>query len=121
MVTKGTKTAKSKKVAIRKPSTVENKDLREYEMVLIFSPELAEDKFNAALEDIGKHITNLGGVISDITQWGKRKLAYPIEHFSEGNYVLTQFQLQPAMGKEVEAKLKISEDVLRHLLIRLNS
>ncbi|MFH1662383.1 MAG: 30S ribosomal protein S6 [Chloroflexota bacterium] len=121
MVTRDKKTARSKKVAVRKPIAAADKELRGYEMVLVFSPELAEDKFNAALDDISKHITNMGGVISDIKLWGKRKLAYPIKHFSEGNYVLTQFQLQPAAGKEIEAKLIISEDVLRHLLVRLNN
>ncbi len=121
MVARGMKTVRGKKVTVRKPSTAEDKELRDYEMVLVISPELDEDKFSAALDDIGKYITDMGGVISDIKQWGKRKLAYPIKKFSEGNYVLTQFKLPPAMGKEVEAKLQISEDVLRHLLVRLNS
>jgi len=121
VVKKGIKTAKSKKDTVRKPSAAEDKELRDYEMVLIISPELAEDKFNAALDGISKLITDMGGVVSEIKQWGKRKLAYPIKQFSEGNYILTRLQLQPAMGKEVEAKLQISEDVLRHLLVRLNS
>ena len=121
MVTKGTKTAKGKKGTVRKPSVVEDKELRDYEMVIVISPELDEDKFNAALDGISKLITDIGGVVSEIKQWGKRKLAYPIKKFSEGNYILTRLQLQPAMGKELEVKLQISEDVLRHLLVRLNS
>ena len=121
MVTKVVKKVKSKKSTARKLSAAEDKELRGYEMVLVISPELAEDKFNAALDGISKLITDMGGVVSEIKQWGKRKLAYPIKQFSEGNYILTRLQLQPAMGKEVEAKLQISEDVLRHLLVRLNS
>ena len=54
-------------------------------------------------------------------RWGKRKLAYPIEHFTDGNYVLTQFKLKPELSKELEASLRISEEVLRYLLIRLGS
>jgi small subunit ribosomal protein S6 len=121
VVTKGTKTVKGKKGTVRKPSAAEDKELRDYEMVIVISPELDEDKFNAALDGISKLITDIGGVVSEIKQWGKRKLAYPIKHFTEGNYILTRLQLQPAMGKEVEAKLQISEDVLRHLLVRLNN
>ena len=121
MVTKVVKTARSKKDTVRKPSAAEDKELRDYEMVLVISPELTEDGFKAALDGISKLITDMGGIISETKQWGKRKLAYPIKRFSEGNYVLTQLQLQPATGKEIEAKLQISEDVLRYLLVRLNS
>jgi small subunit ribosomal protein S6 len=121
VVTKVVKTTKSKKGKVRKPVVAVDKELRDYEMVLIMSPELSEDKYSAALDGVRKLITDMGGVVSEITRWGKRKLAYPIKHFSEGNYILTRFQLQPEMGREVEAKLQISEDVLRHLLVRLNS
>ena len=121
MITKVAKKAKGKKSTARKLPAAEDKELRDYEMVLVINPELAEDKFNASLDGISKLITDMGGVVSEIKQWGKRKLAYPIKQFSEGNYILTRFQLQPAMGREVEAKLQISEDILRHLLVRLNS
>lgn len=122
MVTKKVvKTAIGKKDIVGKPSASEDKELRDYEMVLVINPELTEDRFKAVLDGISKLITDMGGIISETKQWGKRKLAYPIKRFSEGNYVLTQLQLQPAAGKEIEAKLQISEDVLRYLLVRLNS
>jgi small subunit ribosomal protein S6 len=121
VATKVEKTAKGKKGKVRKTSVAEDKELRDYEMVLIMSPELAEDKYGATLDSVSKLITDTGGDVSEISQWGKRKLAYPIKQFSEGFYILTRFQLQPAMGREVEAKLQISEDILRHLLVKLNS
>ncbi|UCG54021.1 MAG: 30S ribosomal protein S6 [Dehalococcoidia bacterium] len=121
MVTKGVKKVRSKKVTARKKPAMPARQLREYEMVIIFNPELTEDKFATRLDDISKYITEAGGAVSNIIKWGKRKLAYPIKQFSEGNYILTQFQLQPEMGKEIEAKLRISEDVLRHMLVRLES
>ena len=121
MATKGVKTSRGKKVtATRKPAIID-KQLRDYEMVIVFNPELTEDKFANRLNDINKYITETGGVISNTIKWGKRKLAYPIKQFSEGNYVLTQFQLQPEMGKEIESKLYISEDILRHILVRLGN
>ena len=121
MVTKGIKTPKGKKVSTRIKSLTSDKQLRDYEMVIVFNPELAEDRFITRLNDISKYITEAGGVISNTIKWGKRKLAYPIKQFSEGNYVLTQFQLKPEMGKEIESKLYISEDILRHMLLRLES
>ena len=51
-------------------------------------------------------------------QWGKRKLAYPIERFTEGHYVLSKFEFKPSLCKDLESSLQISEDVLRYLLIR---
>ena len=99
----------------------EDKKTRDYEMVLVISPEVAEDKFESTIDGISKFITDNGGVVSEVEQWGKRKLAYPIKHFVEGNYVLTRFTLMPALSKELEASIHISDEILRHLLIQLNS
>lgn len=98
----------------------EDKQLRDYELVLVVSPEIAEEEFEAAIDNVSKFITDKGGAISDIERWGKRRLAYPIRHFAEGNYVVTRFKLGPTYGKELEANLRISEEVLRHLVIKLD-
>ncbi len=98
----------------------EDGQLRDYEMVVVISPEVVDDKFEATLDNISRFIAGRGGVIAEVERWGKRKLAYPIKHFAEGSYVLTRFKMKPAIGKELEEKLRITEDVLRHLLVRLN-
>ncbi len=121
MVSGSTRTARVKKGTAKGTVTVEDERLRDYELVLVFNPEFDEEKFNTALNKVNQLITDIGGIVSDTKQWGKRKLAYPIKHFTEGNYMLTRFQLKPVLSKEVEAKLHISEDVLRHLLVRLSS
>ena len=121
MVSKTSKTTRAKKSDLKTAPQDEEKQLREYEMVVIINPELDEAKIDTTLNVMTKVIADTGGVVGDIKHWGKRKLAYPIKKFSEGNYVLTNFQLQPAYSKELEAKLQISEDVLRHLLVRLDS
>ena len=121
MVLKTNKTTRGKKATLKTSPEAEEKQLRDYEMIVIINPELDEDNFNTMINGINKLIADMGGVVADIKHWGKRKLAYRIKKFSEGNYVLTHFQLQPAFSKEVEAKLQISEDVLRHLLVRLDS
>jgi len=104
-----------------KVATEEDAQLLDYELVLVISPEVAEEEFEATIDNISRLITGKGGTVSDIERWGKRRLAYPIRHFVEGSYVLARFKLQPAFGKELEANLRISEEVLRHLLIRLDS
>jgi small subunit ribosomal protein S6 len=102
-----------------KVATEKGEQLPDYELVLVISPEIAEEESEAAIDNVSRFITGKGGVVSDIERWGKRRLAYPIRHFVEGSYVLTRFKLPPAFGKELEANLRISEEVLRHLLIRV--
>ena len=103
-----------------KVSEAEDRQLHDYELMVIISPELEEEKIGATVANITQFITGKGGVLSDVEQWGKRKLAYPIRHFMEGNYVLARFRLEPKLTKELNANLQISEEVLRHLLIRLD-
>ena len=98
----------------------EDSELRAYELVLIISPEAEDEAVGTTLDNLSKFVTESGGSVSNVERWGKRKLAYPLKHFMEGNYVLTQLKMSPASGKQMEANLRISEDVLRHLLVRLD-
>jgi len=93
--------------------------LRDYELIVIVSPEVPEEELPSHLDKISEFITNKGGSVTEVERWGKRKLAYPINHFREGNYVLTRFKLEPGTTAELEANLRISERILRHLLVRL--
>lgn len=103
-----------------KVSVDKGEQLRNYELVLVINPEITDEQFEATLDSVSRFIAGKGGAISETEKWGKRKLAYPIRHFSEGSYVLTKLQLKPASSKELEANLQISEGVLRHLLVRLD-
>jgi len=98
---------------------VEGNQLRDYELVVIISPEVTDEDVPAALEKISQFITDRGGAITEVNQWGRRKLAYPIQQFLEGNYVLTQFKIEPKMTAELEASLRLAEEFLRHLLVRM--
>ena len=110
----------SKRVA-EETLKVEDKQLHDYELVFVISPEIVYEALDTTIDNVSQFITGRGGVISNIEQWGKRKLAYPIRHFVEGSYVLIQQTLKPTLTKELEAKLGISEEVLRHLLVRVSS
>ena len=100
---------------------VEDKQLRDYELVFIISPEVGEETLEATVSSVNQFVTGKDGVISGEERWGNRKLAYPIKRFLEGNYVLTRFKMKPIWSKELEANLQISEEILRHLLIKLSS
>ena len=93
--------------------------LGNYELVYVIRPEADEENYEATVESVGRFITGKGGVVSEVERWGKRRLAYPIKQFGEGTYVLTRFQMQPVYNTELETNLRISEDVIRHLLVKL--
>jgi small subunit ribosomal protein S6 len=100
---------------------VKDSRLQEYELVYVVSPEVAEESLETKVESISQFITGKEGVIDGVEKWGRKKLAYPIKHFLEGNYVLTKFKMSPAQCKELDANLRISEEIIRHLLIRVGS
>jgi small subunit ribosomal protein S6 len=93
--------------------------LRDYELVVILSPELAEDDVPAAIDRLSQFIADRGGEVKEINRWGRRKLAYPIKKHLEGDYLVTQVKLEPGRTSDIEAGLRISEEVLRHLLVRV--
>ena len=93
----------------------------EYELVYIIRPDLADEALDEKVENISQFITTRDGVVDDVQKWGKRKLAYAIKHQLEGNYVLTRFKMGPSKCKELDQSLRISEDILRHLLIKVGS
>jgi small subunit ribosomal protein S6 len=97
----------------------EDKQLHDYELMVIISPEVEDEAIDSVIGSVSRFITENGGTVSTVEPWGKRKLAYPIKHFMEGNYVLTRFKLQPKFSKQLEASLQISEEVLRHILIKV--
>jgi small subunit ribosomal protein S6 len=82
---------------------------------------LTEDDFTRVLGKVNDQITKLGGTVTETNQWGKRRLAYPIKKQAEGTYVLEKVQINQTALKELDANLKMSEDILRYLFVRENS
>jgi small subunit ribosomal protein S6 len=96
-------------------------DVNKYELVVIIDGHVADEEVPGAYERLVRQpIEARGGAIGEVDQWGRRKLAYPIQRQLEGNYSVTQFTMPPDGTKELERGLHISEEVLRHLLIRLD-
>ena len=92
---------------------------RMYELVLVLSPEIADDEIPAALELIHQAIADRGGSIQDQENWGRRKLAYPIQKQLEGSYILSKLNLDPQRIKDVDTNLKLQEAILRHMILRV--
>jgi small subunit ribosomal protein S6 len=92
--------------------------VNEYELMYVLHPRLTAEEIEAAVERISALVTEPGGEIISVDQWGRRRLAYPIDRNLEGYYVLSTFKAPGTVAGPIEAQLNLSEDVLRHLLIR---
>lgn len=91
---------------------------RDYELGFILNPEVNEEQTRSILERIEQIVTNYGGQIMRVNQWGRRRLAYPIQHNRDGFYVFLDMILTPETVSELDRTLKVSEEVLRHLITR---
>jgi|SRR5688500_2422060 small subunit ribosomal protein S6 len=92
--------------------------LRDYELMVILSPEVGDDVINESLERLNQGVTSRGGEVVDVNHWGRRRLAYPINRHLEGNYVVSQIKLDPAEVPGLEGSLRISEEVIRHMIVK---
>jgi small subunit ribosomal protein S6 len=92
--------------------------LRDYEVLYIVRADIDDDKVQDAVKRVNTLIERSGGHAEKTNLWGKRKLAYEVKHQKEGAYVLQDFQLDPDRVPELESSLKITEEVLRHLIVR---
>ena len=93
--------------------------MREYELVLVVSPEGGEEDFPATVDRVHGLIKDRGGEVKNVDRWGRRRLAYPLNRFTEGYYSITQFTLDPQDVRELESGIEVAEDVLRHLVVRM--
>lgn len=93
--------------------------MRNYEVVYIVRPEVDSDGLAAIQDSIKSVVERDGGAVVKVEPWGTRPLAYPINDQREGQYVLLQLQLEPVAVADLERSLKLNEQVIRHLVVRL--
>jgi len=91
---------------------------RDYELGFILNPEVSEEQTRTILERVEQVATNYGGQVVRVNQWGRRRLGYPIERHRDGFYVFIDMILTPETVLELDRTLKVSEEVLRHLIKR---
>ena len=91
---------------------------RDYELGFILNPEVSEEQNSSILERIQQIVNTNDGQVVRINQWGRRRLAYPIEHQRDGFYVFFDMILTPETVSELDRNLKVTEEVLRHIIIR---
>ncbi|AKL93550.1 30S ribosomal protein S6 [Clostridium aceticum] len=92
--------------------------MNKYELLCIFAPNTEEEKRTQLLDKF-KGIVETDGEVENIDEWGLRKLAYEIDKVKEGYYVLVNFATNPDVPKELDRNLKIADEVIRHMIIRI--
>jgi len=91
--------------------------VREYEVMYIVKP-VEEEAFEALVAKFDNLITANGGTVEKTDRWGKKRLAYEIKDFIDGIYVLVTFNAEAKAVKELDRVMKITDDILRHMIIR---
>ncbi len=92
--------------------------MRRYELMLVFSPDAPDERISAIIDRTTRQITADGGQIIKVAPWGRRRLAYAIDRHREGSYHIVVFEAPAPAILEIERGLLITEEVLRHLLVR---
>ncbi len=94
--------------------------MRRYELMLVIRPDVADDKSQALVDRTTRGISAAGGQIVKVAPWGRRRLAYPIDRHREGSYHIILFEAPSEAIVELEHTLLITEEVLRHLVTRVD-
>ena len=92
--------------------------MNKYELALVVSAKLDNEGVAAVVDNAKQLIERFGGQVSEVEEWGKRKLAYEIQKQTEAFYFFVQFEADTTAPAEIESRMRIMENVLRYLVIR---
>src|SRR6476659_10797617 len=92
--------------------------MRRYELMLVLRPDIPDDRSQAIIDRTTRQITASGGQIVKVAPWGRRRLAYTIDRHREGAYHIVVFEAPTTVIAELERAILITEEVLRHLVVR---
>ena len=94
--------------------------MRIYEELFILQPDVTDEQVDPLIEQLSGIITGQGGTVDKSEKWGVRKLAYRVQKFNEGYYVLLQFTAGPETVKEMERRLRVTDVVMKFLTVRID-
>jgi small subunit ribosomal protein S6 len=94
--------------------------MRIYEELFIAKPDAPDEEVDVFIEQMKTIVSNAGGTVDKVDKWGKRKLAYRVDKYREGAYVLFQFTSEAEAVKEFERRLRVSDLVIKFLTVRID-
>ena len=92
--------------------------MNKYELAVAVSAKIEDDERAATIDKVKAYVERFGGQITNIDQWGKRRLAYEVQHMKEAFYYFIQFDAEPAAPAEIEDNIRIMENIVRFLCVR---
>ncbi len=95
--------------------------MNKYELCVVLSAKIEDDERAATLEKVQKYITRFGGTVTNIEEWGKKKLAYEVQKMKEAYYYFVQFDAEATAPIEIENRVRIMENVIRYLCVRADA
>ena len=95
--------------------------MRDYELAIVIKPTIEAEGVTGVVEKVSGYVGAISGQVASVDVWGRRDLAYIINNYREGTYVLLQVKMPPAGVVELERNLKLSEDIIRYLLVKVES
>ncbi len=92
--------------------------MNKYELAVVVSAKLEDEDRAAVIEKVKEQITRFGGTVTEVEEWGKKRLAYEIQKMREGFYYFVRFESDATCPAEVEKRVRIMENVIRYLCVR---
>ena len=92
--------------------------MNKYELVLVVNAKIEDDARVAVVDKAKAYVERFGGTVTEVEDWGKKKLAYEIQHMKDGFYYFIQFEADATCPAELEKRVRIMENVLRYLVVR---
>ena len=95
--------------------------MRDYELIFIVNPNVEKEGVTAVVERVSELVKAGNGEVASVDVWGRRALAYAIDNYREGTYVLTNIKLPPVALANFERELKLDEQLIRYMLVKVDS
>lgn len=92
--------------------------MSKYELALVVSAKLEDDERNATVEKVKGYIERFGGTITNVDDWGKKRMAYEVKKMREAFYYFIQFDAEKTAPREIENKVRLLENVVRYLVVK---
>ena len=92
--------------------------MNKYELAVVLTTKIEDEERAASIEKIKEVIARFGGVVTNVDEWGKKRLAYEIQKMKEGFYYFIQFEAESSAPAEIESRIRIMDNVIRFLCVR---
>ena len=92
--------------------------MNKYELALVVNAKIEDDARTATVEKAKEYITRFGGTVTEVEDWGKKRLAYEVQKMKEGFYYFIQFEAEPSVPAQIEQNVRIMDNVLRFLCVK---